>query len=760
MKKGLSIVLGIGMLLCKPVLTMADEGMWLPMLVKRLNYEQMQKYGLKLTPEEIYSVNHASLKDAIVMLNGGMCTAEMVSPKGLMLTNHHCAYGVIQANSTVEHDYLTDGFWAMAMKEELPAEGMTASFLIEMRDVTDKILGDVSITVSGQEREEAVSAAINAVSEEVAKEFPAHYEIRVKDFFGGNEFYLFVYETFKDVRLVGAPPSSIGKYGGDTDNWMWPRHTGDFAMLRVYESPEGKPATYAEANVPHKPKHFLPVSLNGVDKGDFAMIMGYPGSTDRYLSSYGVNSELTLVQPARVKIRGERLAILKEDMDASDKVRIAYASKYAGISNYWKYFQGQMRGLKRLKVYDKKKALEEDFSSWVAQLPERKEIYGNVLTDLNEGYVAHDEIALGRVYLNEAVFGSEIIQMAFRAMQLEAALSAEKENPDGVKAAVEGLKQRAESFYEDYNAPTDKKVTAKMLELYHEDLPAELQPETLNEMFKKYDTGKGIADYVFEKSVFDSQAELNAFLEKPSLKKLQKDPAYQLASGFLNFYRSTLQPPLGAAYDKIGNADRLFIHGLREMNADKAYYPNANSTMRFTYGQVLDYYPADAVYYNYFTTLEGVMEKEDPTNDEFIVPAKLKELYKKKDYGRYAEDGKMVVCFLSNNDITGGNSGSPVINGSGELIGIAFDGNWEAMSGDIAFEHDMQRTISVDIRYVLFIIDKYAGAKHLVDEMTLVMGNDNSAEAKVSPAAMERAVEPASKEAKPAVRKAEKMMGN
>ncbi|MDA9267145.1 S46 family peptidase [Salibacteraceae bacterium] len=719
MKRILTVVIALSLISASTL--KADEGMWLPMLVKRLNIADMQKHGLQLSAEEIYSVNNSSLKDAIVVLNGGSCTAEMISGKGLFLTNHHCAFGVIQDNSAVDHDYLTDGFWAMAMKEELPAKGMTAGFLIEMRDVTDAVLGDISISLRGAERETALSEAIAKAEEEIKGDVESHYDIQIKSFFEGNEYYAFVYETYKDVRLVGAPPSSIGKFGGDTDNWMWPRHTGDFSMMRIYSGKDGMPADYSEDNIPYQPKHFLPISLSGVQKDDYAMIMGYPGSTDRFLSSFGVEQELTVRQPNTVKVRETRLAIMKEDMNESAEVRIKYASKYAGVSNYWKYFIGQQRGLKRLKVKEQKQALEYEFQKWVNASEERKEIYGNVLKDWEDGFNETKETSLYRTYLNECVFGSEVLLMAYRTSRLSGALSAEPLNQEEVDKQIEAVKKTAEKFYKDYNQSTDQKITAALFEFFSEDIPASLQPQFFKDQVSK---NKGdfnkLADKIFAKSIFRSEASFNEFLSSPSAKTLSKDMAFQYMTKFLNHFRSDVAPLMRPPLEKIENSNRLFVHGLREMNKDVNYYPNANSTMRVTYGNVLDYYPADAIYYNFYTTIEGIMEKEDPSNDEFVVPAKLKELYNNKDYGQYSEDGDLRICFLTNTDITGGNSGSPVINGKGELIGCAFDGNWEAMSGDIAFEPKLQRTIAVDIRYVLFIVDKYAGATHLIDEMKLV----------------------------------------
>ncbi|MAX81276.1 MAG: serine protease [Crocinitomicaceae bacterium] len=698
----------------------ADEGMWLPMFIKRLNYEDMQQKGLQLTADEIYSVNHSSLKDAIVMLSGGSCTAEIISKEGLALTNHHCAFGAIQQNSTTDHDYLLDGFWAMNREQELPAEGMTASFLVRMENVTEAINSQLNDDLSEMERYQIIAKVSDSI--ENAAIADTHYEANVKSFFEGNEFYLFVYETFTDVRLVGAPPSSIGKYGGDTDNWMWPRHTGDFSLLRVYTGPDGKPAPYSENNIPLQPKHHLPVSMEGVAKEDFAMVMGYPGSTDRYLTSFGVKQELDIHQPSVVKIRTKRLELMKEDMDASQAVRIKYASKYASVANYWKYFIGQSEQLRNNKVYERKLAEEKMFSDWLNENPDKKAKYGDALPLISSAYQELDKYNKAQTYLIEsALVGSEISLFAYRFSGLERVLSAEEPNAERLAATISGLEGTTANHFKDYNLPTDKKVTAALFQLFSEDVKEEYQPEVFKEMVKK---NKGdfskLAEKLFDKSIFATKESVTEFLKDPDLKTLQKDPAYQLAQGFISTYRTGFGDGMQTAQIDLAKGNRLFVAGLREMQQDRKFYPNANSTMRLTYGTVEDYYPRDAVHYNYYTTLEGVMQKKDNDDPEFVVPDKLVELYMQKDYGKYADkDGTMHVCFLTNNDITGGNSGSPVINAKGELIGAAFDGNWEAMSGDIAFETEKQRTIVVDIRYVLFIIDKYAGAKHLVDEMTL-----------------------------------------
>lgn len=703
----------------------ANEGMWLPMFVDRLNYQDMKNLGLQLTPEEIYNVNKSSLKDAIVMLSGGSCTAEMISSEGLVLTNHHCAYRAIQENSSKDKDLLTDGFWAMKRGDELQAKGMTASFLVRMEDVSKIILPKLT-GLDEVERAKMIQSLSDSIRKAAVED--THYNASVKDFFGGNEFYLFVYETFKDVRLVGVPPSSIGKFGGDTDNWMWPRHTGDFTMLRIYTDKEGKPADYSTDNVPLRPKHHLPIAMDGVKKDDYAMIMGYPGRTDRYLTSFGVRQAVEKEQPARVNLRGARLETWKKGMDADAEVRIKYAAKYAGVSNYWKYFMGQTAQVKNNRVIDKKEKEEAAFTAWVNADPKRKEKYGEALDLLRNAYAVMDEYVLINTYIGEAIFGSEILLQAYRMEGLRPIL--EPKNPDAVKlnAAIQSMKARNEAFYKDYEPKLDQEATARLLEITYNTIDHKFLPKYFLDMVKKNknDFNK-LSASIFAKSVVGDQAKMDAFLKNPKKKTMDNDPAIRLASAFMGKYRGEVVPNIQNEYMNIEKGNRLFIAGLREMNTDKKYYPNANSTMRLTYGRVLNYDPRDAVHYNYISTIEGVFQKEDPNNDEFVVPAKLKELYEKKDYGNYAgKDGQLYLNFITDNDITGGNSGSPVINAKGHLIGCAFDGNWEAMSGDIFFETKVQRTIAVDIRYILFIVDKFAGAKHLVNEMTLVYEADET----------------------------------
>ena len=718
MKKISIIVLAFMMAI--PFGVKADEGMWLPMFIGRLNYADMQKEGLKLTAEEIYSVNHSSLKDAIVMLSGGSCTAEIISKEGLTLTNHHCAFGAIQSNSSPEHDYLTDGFWAMSKDQELPAQGATASFLERMEDVSEIINSQLNDDMDAKERGKVISHLADSI-ENAATEGTG-FNADVKSFYEGNEFYLFVYTTYTDVRLVGAPPSSVGKYGGDTDNWMWPRHTGDFSILRIYTGQDGKPADFSTENIPLVPKHSLPISLEGVKENDYAMIMGYPGSTDRYLTSYGVKQAVDLDQPARVKIRGKKLEIYKKHMNMSAATRIKYASKYARVSNYWKYFIGQSTQLKKNHVFEKKQAIEDDFTTWANSTDANKKKYGEALNLIESSYKAKEPTVLAGTYFGEAVVGSEILLFSYRANGLHKALSMGEPDPKKVDKLIQGMKGRSTGHFKDYDVATDKEVTAAMLEMYYNDLPKDQQPQYFLDLVSKNKNDfTKLTEALFAKSIFASQETMDEFfLGSKQLKTLDKDPARKLMGALLSKYREVMGQA-GASRADLNKGNRLFVAGLRKMNPDTKYAPNANSTMRLTYGQVLPYAPYDAVSYSYASTLKGVMEKMDNTNPEFVVPQKLVDLYNDKNYGQYANaDGTMPVCFLTNNDITGGNSGSPTINAKGHLIGAAFDGNWEAMSGDIFFEQNIQRTIVVDIRYVLFIIDKYAGATNLIQEMELI----------------------------------------
>jgi hypothetical protein len=697
----------------------ADEGMWLFTHLQKI-YPQMKELGLKLTPEDIYSINQSSLKDAVVSLS--FCTAEIVSPQGLMLTNHHCAYDAMQNHTTTENNYLDVGFWARSKSEELPAEGMTASILVRLEDVTHIVKSDFGIQDEGERelrQQEVADSLITAATE------GTDYEAEIVDMFGGNQAVLFVYITYRDLRLVGVPPQSIGKFGGDTDNWEWPRHTGDFSILRIYTAPDGTPADYSEANVPFVPKHYFPVSVKGVEKGDFAMILGFPGSTDRYSTSYGIELAMNQTNPQHILLRDIRLTIWKDAMDQNDSVRYQYSSKHAQISNYWKYFIGQNEGFQRLGTVESKRKDEQAFLTWANANPERKLEYGNVFNDMEEAIRDYAKYDTYWTYLRECIleYGAEILRQAWRFRQLERTLEGGDEgvDEDAVAAQVSRLRSGLDDFFKDYRAWLDEEVFAALMDRFHDDVPRAQMPAVVTEYDAKFkgDWTKA-ADWVYKKSFIDGKPSTEAFLDDPKLKTLRKDPAYRLSVGIIQYYIDSISGPYTDALSRIEEASKLYIKGLMEMNAGKPMYPDANSTERLTYGRVLDYFPRDAVQYMYYTTADGVVQKYVDGDDEFDVPDDFLGMLKRKDYGRYGKNGELYVCFLTDNDITGGNSGSPVLNADGHLIGIAFDGNWEAMTGDLVYDAELKRTINVDIRYVLFVVDKYAGAKNIVDEMTIV----------------------------------------
>ena len=698
----------------------ADEGMWLLSMLGK-NIATMQEMGCKLSAEDIYSINQACLKDAVVGLGrdgrpfSHFCSGEIISPEGLVLTNHHCGFPYIQAHSTVEHDYLANGFWAYDKKDELANPGLTASILQRIEDVTDKVNAVLNDNMTESER----AAAIKNISMRITAEATrgTNLAAQVQSMFEGNQFCLLVYKIYRDVRLVGAPPQSMGKFGGDTDNWVWPRHTCDFSMFRIYTGPDGEPATFSEQNIPLKPKHFFPVSAKGIQDGDFAMIMGFPGTTDRFLTSYGL--KVTMAgNDIRYKVRTEKLNIMKEGMEKDQQVRIQYASKHASCANYWKNAFEQNKALKKLNTMGAKEAIERDFTAWVNADPARKAKYGEALNLIRDGYAQLSEQADVEMYVLEALLqGGEAYMFAAQtgpAFQMLDTLDAQTRD-----IVLDNLKRAAETFYKDFNEEIDVKTTAALLKMYAENVDPQMYPEIITEIMNKY---KGdftkFAETMGSKSIYRNEEAFMAFLAKPDVKKLEKDLAYRTGNSILNFYRQ-LGSEMAATRASIAKGDRLFVNGLMAKDPEKAWAPNANSTLRLTYGKVGSYKPRDAVFYDYYTTLTGVMEKEGPKGGEFEVPDKLKEVYRAKDFAPYGT-GNIVTCFITNNDITGGNSGSPVINGNGELIGTAFDGNSEAMSGDIDFEENLQRCINLDARYMLFVVDKIAGAKNLIREMKIV----------------------------------------
>ncbi len=701
----------------------ADEGMWLLPLLEKMNAKDLKKHGCKLAPKQIYNADGVSLKDAIVQFGGG-CTGEIISDEGLLVTNHHCGYSNIQALSSVEHNYLQDGFWAMNRNEELPCEGLTVKFLESVTDVTD-IISTTEAQARETYRDSAnvdalVAKAVADKKEELVKSSDnehAHCTSTVVPYYNENLFYLIAYKVYRDVRFVGAPPSSIGKFGADTDNWMWPRHTCDFSMFRVYAGADNEPADYSVENVPLKPKNHLKISLKGVKEGDFTMIMGYPGRTNRFATSDELK-EMLAENDIRIEARTLRQDLMMEDMLADPKVKIQYASKYSSSSNGWKKWKGMKLAFDKLNVIGRTMTEEDAFREWVAADGGRTEKYGKSLDEIASAVGAARDANLLSTWLMETVYRSEISNIA--ASAFAAYFSTMKETSDSTLALGEAMDQMDE-FYKDYSLPTDRKITEALLRLYHQRVDKE------NWIISDFNEErlKGYVDTLFTQSAFTSEEKAVEAIRKAAASEngilsLREDPAFKLYQEFvLKYFQNNNE--LSKSRAQIAEGKKAYTAGRLEWKKGEPSYPDANFTMRLTYGNVMGYSPADAVEYKYYTTLSGVMEKEDPDNWEFVVPADLKYLYYAQDFGQYAmKDGRMATCFLSNNDITGGNSGSPIMNAKGELIGLAFDGNWESMSSDIMFEPNLQRCINVDIRYVLFIVDKFGGAGYLIDEMDII----------------------------------------
>jgi len=706
MKKILIVMLS----LCLFTAVKADEGMWMLPLIEKLNIQKMNGMGLTLTADQIYSDKNVSLKDAVVVFGNG-CTGVMVSNLGLVFTNHHCGFDAIQKHSTVEHNYLKNGFTAEKLEDEIPSPGLSVKFLVSVIDITERVISQLPETLLGKARVDKQDSIIRAIQKETEK--GTQLIASVKPFYSGNEFYLFTYEEFTDVRFAFAPPTSIGKFGGDTDNWMWPRHTGDFSVFRVYCSPDGKPAKYSKDNVPYSPKRFAAISNQGYKPGDYSMIMGNPGTTNRYLSSFGVSYRMKSSNQSRIDVRGAKQDVWRSFMRADEAINIAYASKYARSSNYWKNSIGMNNAIAKLGVIGEKQNQEKEFTNWINATPERKAKYKNVMQTLEEGYAKIYPYGRAMNYLMESLLsGVEMPRIASDVKRLSAS-----------KLPQDSLLAKTAELYKDYYPVVDEATMVAMLDMYKKSVDADALPELYHMIAKKFKGNyTNYAKYIYEKSVFTSLDKISKAI-KNNKTDFTNDPAIVFSTDV----RKTMEAIRSAEYTKaaeqIKDAERLYESAIKAMADEKgkALYPDANFTMRLTYGKIGGYKPADAVDYKYYTTTKGILEKEKPGDAEFDVSPKLKTAIKENNYGAYLDQktGEMHVAFLSNNDITGGNSGSPIFNGKGELIGLAFDGNWEAMSGDIVFEPDLQRTINVDIRYVMFVMDKVGDAKRLVSELTI-----------------------------------------
>jgi len=695
----------------------ADEGMWIPVLIEKYNIKLMQENGFKLTAEDIYSINRASMKDAVVLFGGG-CTGEFISDKGLIITNHHCGYGYIQNHSTLEHDYLRNGFWAASNAEELANPGLSVTILKYMEDVTDKVLNGVTDDMDKNKRDEIINANITAINAEAVR--GNNYRSAVRPFFLGNQYFLIVNEVFRDVRLVGAPPSAIGKFGGDTDNWVWPRHTGDFSLFRVYADKDNKPAAWSADNVPYHPAYHFPVSIAGVKEGDFTMVFGYPGRTQEYAPSYHIRMLKDVIYPKMVEIRGKKISIMEQEMAKDPLVRLKYSGKSFGLANGWKKSIGEIQSLDKMNGVALKEAFEKEFRQWVAADPERVRKYGKILDGYAEIYPAYTHNYLVNSYTGD-VFGAAGVEPASLAGAFRRAAELAAKKDPGLGKELERLQEYADGFFRNFDRNVSEQLFVAVMDLYGRNIESEWQTDAYKELAASCKGDfKSVAAKIFDKSIFTDENRVKALISNFDPKKMQKDIFYRLAVSASDLIESRIRGELSAADARLAELNKLYMAAQMEQGGDKVFYPDANSTLRLAYGKVMGYDSRDAVYYKHQTTLTGVMEKDNPEIYDYDVPDRLRELYEKKDFGRYGVDGEMPVCFIANNHTTGGNSGSPVLNAYGHLIGVNFDRAWEGVASDIMYNPLQSRNISLDIRYALFLIEKLGGAGYLIDEMTIV----------------------------------------